>query len=269
MKLNRFFSSQSVFTHDEFDCFMRKHGSENPNTRKALLAYHKKQGRIISIRRGLYAVVPIGTSPDSFTVDPFLIAAKMTKDSVLAYHTALEFRGKAHAVFNRLYYLSKHKTLPLTYQNHKINQVSIPKKLLLKQGEMRGVESLQWKGVNVQVTTFERTLVDMLDRPELTGSWEEIWRSLQSIEYVDLDQVIEYVRLLGNATTAAKVGYFLDKNKDDLLLSNDDLKPLKLLIPNNPHYMVRNNQGGNQKYIKSWNLVVPEQIHNETWAEEL
>ena len=61
----------------------------------------------------------------------------------------------------------------------------------------------------VSVTGLERTFVDVLNRPDLTGSWEEIWRSLESVEFFDLDKVAVYVDLFGNATTAAKVGFFL------------------------------------------------------------
>ena len=36
------------------------------------------------------------------------------------------------------------------------------------------------------VTGYERALVDVLDAPEHGGGWEEIWGSLESIEFVDL-----------------------------------------------------------------------------------
>ena len=66
------------------------------------------------------------------------------------------------------------------------------------------------------MTGLERTLVDVLNRPDLTGSWEEIWRSLESVEFFDLDKVAEYVHLLGNATTAAKVDFFLEQHREAL-----------------------------------------------------
>ncbi len=34
----------------------------------------------------------------------------------------------------------------------------------------------------VRVTAFERTLVDVLDAPDLGGGWEEVWRSLEMVE---------------------------------------------------------------------------------------
>ncbi|MDO8723214.1 MAG: hypothetical protein Q7J31_13475 [Syntrophales bacterium] len=57
--------------------------------------------------------------------------------------------------------------------------------------------------MEVRVTGLERTFVDVLYRPDLSGSWEEIWRSLETVEFFDLDKVAAYVVLLGNATTAA------------------------------------------------------------------
>jgi len=127
----------------------------------------------------------------------------MTADAVLAYHTALEFRGKAYSVYTRLYYVSTSKSLPLTFQAHEFVRAPVPHPLRAKGKEMFGVTTHKRSGVELRVTNLERTFVDVLDRPDLTGSWEEIWRSLQSVEFFDLDQVIEYVFLLENATTAA------------------------------------------------------------------
>jgi predicted transcriptional regulator of viral defense system len=94
MMLNTFLSRHDVFTVEELDEFLSEKGSGNTNTRKALLTYYRKQGRIVPVRRGVYAVVPHGSLPESSPVDIYLIAAKMTKDAVLGYHTALEFQGK-------------------------------------------------------------------------------------------------------------------------------------------------------------------------------
>ena len=89
MKLSEFLSQHAVFTVDELDRFLSVRGSGKPNTRKSLLTYYRKQGRIIPVRRGLYATVPLSGDLTSGPVDPYLVAAKMTVDAVLAYHTAL------------------------------------------------------------------------------------------------------------------------------------------------------------------------------------
>ena len=266
MKLNEFFSQNDVFTLDELKTFLARKGKENPNTRNSLLLYYQKKGRLLRVRRELYAVIPSGSSAKTFPVDPYLLTSKMTKDSVLAYHTALSFHGKVYSLNNYQYYLTRNKSQPLNFQNYRFTGVSIPKPLIKIGKEMFEVNSYSLSGATIKVTTLERTLVDVLARPELTGSWEEIWRSLKSIEFFDLDKVLQYTVLLENRTTASKVGFFLEQNREQLMVEEEYLKKLSELRPKQPHYLNRNNQTGNQ-LIKKWNLIVPEEILQESWGE--
>jgi len=264
--MNEFLSQHAVFTVEELDRYLSEKGSIKPNTRKALLMYYRKKGRIISVRRGLYAVVPPGSSPESVPVDPHLLAAKMTDDAVLAYHTALEFHGKAHSVYTKLYFMSAKKTPPLKFRSYEIRGVSVPSPLRVKGKEMFGVTRYKRSGVEVRVTNLERTFVDVLDRPELTGSWEEIWRSLESIEFFNLDTVVEYVMLLGNATTAAKVGFFLEQHRETLMVDDSHLTLLRKLRPRQPHYLMRSKRK-DCRWVKEWNLMIPVEILDKSWEE--
>jgi predicted transcriptional regulator of viral defense system len=268
MKLNEFLSQHDVFTVEELDLFLSEKGSGKPSTRKALLTYYRKQGRIVPVRRGLYAVIPFGSLPDSSPVDPYLLAAKMTNDAVLAYHTALEFHGKAYSVYTRLHYLTTRRSLPVRFRSYEISGVPVPRSLRAKGMEMFGVVRHKRFRVELRVTSLERTFVDVLDRPELTGSWEEIWRSLESVEFFDIDQVVEYVLLLENATTAAKVGFFLEQHKKTLMVDDVHLQPLRKLRPQRPHYLIRRKRQGG-RLVKEWNLMVPDEILNQSWGEVL
>ncbi len=243
-RLNEFFALHAVFTVEELDCFLSERSTSNVNTRKSLLTYHRNQGRIMLLRRGLYAVVPYGYSPEKCPVDPYMITAKLKNDAVLAYHTALEFHGKAYTVFSRFHYVSVCKSLPFTFRSFEFRSVSVPATLVAGDRMMFGVDRYMRSGVEIRVTDLERTMVDVLNRPELTGSWEEIWRSLQSIEYFDLEKVVEYTLLLENATTAAKVGFFLDQNREALMVSDSYLFSLHELRPMQPHYMIRSKREG-------------------------
>ena len=266
--LNTFLSQHDVFTLEELDHFLEEKGSGKSSTRKALLTYYRKQGRIVPVRRGLYAVVPFGSSPDSCSVDMYLVAAKMTGDAVLGYHTALEFHGKAYSIYTRLHYLTARRSLPVKFRSYEIRGVPVPQSLRAKCKEMFGVTRHKRSGVELRVTSLERTLVDVLDRPELTGSWEEIWRSLESVEFFDVEQVVEYVLLLENATTAAKVGFFLEQHKEALIVDDVHLQPLRKLRPRRPHYLIRGKRKGG-RWVKEWNLMVPDEILNQSWGEVL
>ena len=268
MKVDEFLRQHAVFTVEELDRFLSARGAGNPNTRRSLLTYYRKKGRIIPIRRGLYATVPSGGDPRSSSVDPYLVAAKLTSDAMLAYHTALEFHGKAYSFYIRLHYMSASKSIPLTFQGHEFIRAPVLPALAAKGEEMCGVIRRNRSGVDLWVTSLERTLVDVLDRPDLTGSWEEIWRSLESVEFFDLDQVIAYVLLLENATTAAKVGFFLEQHKKVLMVEDVHLEPLRKLRPRHPHYFVRGKRD-DCRWVGDWNLMIPKEILNRSWEDVL
>jgi predicted transcriptional regulator of viral defense system len=120
--------------------------------------------------------------------------------------------------------------------------------------------------VTVRVTSLERTLVELLDRPDLGGGWEEIWRSLESVEFFDLDRVVEYALALRNATTAAKVGFYLETHRKALMVTDDHLKRLREHKPKEPHYLDRaTRQSG--RLAGAWNLVVPVEVLDRSWEE--
>lgn len=268
MKLNDFFATRSVFTLKELDEYLVGKGSTNKNTRKNLLSYYQNNGRIAKVRRGLYLVVPPGSNSDQSSFDCYLIAAKMTEDAVLGYHTALELHGKAYSMFFRYYYFSLSRSLSLQFRSNTFQSVAVPQALREKGKDMFGVVTRNRGGVDARVTNFERTFVDVLDRPELSGSWEEIWRSLELIEFFDLDQVLEYVELLGNATTAAKVGFFLEQHRDSLMVDSKYLNKIKELAPKQALYMDERSKKDGQ-LMKDWNLIVSKEVLNRTWEDVL
>ena len=52
--------------------------AEGMSFQEALLSCHRKAGRVVRLRRGLYAVIPPGADPEPYMVDHFLVAAKIT-----------------------------------------------------------------------------------------------------------------------------------------------------------------------------------------------
>jgi len=267
MKLQAFFRNHAVFTVDDLAGFLSSDGPHNVRTQESLLAYHVKAGNIIRVRRGLYASVPPGASAENYPVDPFLLASKMTKDAVLAYHTALELHGKAYSVYERFTYLSSNPLPLITFRDHQFKGVSMPKALVWKNAAAFNVLETDRSGMKISVTGLERTFVDVLSRPDLTGSWEEIWRSLEAIEYFDLDQVGAYVDLLDNATTAAKVGFFLEQHRESLMLEEQHLKLFRERRPRQPHYLERARRKSG-RFIAAWNLVVPEEVYERSWEDD-
>jgi predicted transcriptional regulator of viral defense system len=268
MKLKTFFHSHPVFTLEDLAGFLSSDGRHNVRTQESLLAYHVKAGNIIRVRRGLYASVPPGASAETYPVDPFLLASKITQDSVLAYHTALELHGKAYSVFERFTYASNRPLSLIIIGGRQFKGVRFPEALARKNATAFNVMEVGRSGMAVSVTGLERTFVDVLNRPDMAGSWEEIWRSLEMIEYFDLDKVVAYVDLLDNATTAAKVGFFLEQHRESLVLEDSHLKVFRERRPRRPHYLERSRRK-NGRFVAAWNLIVPEEVYERSWGEQL
>ena len=268
MKLNEFFHKNPVFTSKEFAQYLVSRGGAGPRTQEALLAYYKKTGRILGVRRGLYAVIPAWAGPDSYPVDPFLVAAKLTSDAVLSYHTALELHGRAYSVQDHFTYSASHPLSTLTFRSYLFRGAKFPEALRRVGKEGFGILTSERAGMKIRVTSLERTLVDVLDRPSLSGSWEEIWRSLESVEFFDLEKVVEYALLLENATTAAKVGFFLEQHREPLMVEEHHLKSLNQLRSRQPHYLDRSRRKSG-RLVSRWNLVIPSEVLDRTWEEVL
>jgi predicted transcriptional regulator of viral defense system len=266
MKVQDFFNENPVFRHEAFVAFLGSTGSHRTKTREALLAYHVKEGHLLRLRRGLYAAVPRGFDPDGYPVDPYLLAGHLASDSVLSHHSALQFHGKAYSVHHRFTALTHTARRPFVFRGQEFFAVPFTRALQAQQAELFGVTTERHAGGKVRVTSLERTVVDVLVRPDLGGGWEEVWRSLESVEYFNLEQVTDYTLKLRSATAVAKVGFFLEQHRDALMVEESQLVNLRRYAPKQPCYLERSRRAAG-KLISSWNLIVPPDIFERTWQE--
>ncbi len=266
MKVQEFFDAHPVFRHEAFAAFLESTGSHRTRTREALLAYHVRAGHLLRLRRGLYAVVPRGFHPEDYPVDPYLLAGHLVADAVLSHHGALQFHGKAYSVHHRFTYLTRNSGPPFVYRGQEFVAVPFPKVLQAQQAELFGVKTEGHAGGKIRVTNLERTLVDVLVRADLGGGWEEAWRSLESVEYYDLNQVIDYTLKLRSATAVAKVGFFLERHREELMVDESYLARLLKHVPKQPCYLERSRRTPG-KLVPGWNLVVPPAVLGSAWEE--
>ncbi len=266
MRPRDFFERHPLFTHGEF---VSEHTStgRSIHTSNTLLRKHLAAGRILRVRRGLYATVPRAVNPEKALVDPYLIATKLTDDAVVAYHGALQFHGTTYSVSRRFHYLTRHRARPFAFQGSEFIPVRAAPALRALSDLGGGILDQPHAGGTVRVTTRERALVDVFDSPDKGGGWEEIWRSLELASFFDLDAVIDYTQKLGSAITAARVGFFLEQHREQLMAEDAHLEKLEVLGPKAPRYFDPKRQSG--KLIPDWNLIVSEQVLFRRWEEVL
>ncbi|MCF7936514.1 MAG: type IV toxin-antitoxin system AbiEi family antitoxin domain-containing protein [Synergistales bacterium] len=268
MRYEAFFRSHPVFRKKELMDYLEIDTESGSRRVEALLGYHRRTGRLLQVRRGLYAVVPRGVSPEHYLVDPFQIAAKAEEDAVLSHHTALELHGWAYSVWHCFLFSAKEPSRAFEFRNNRFRGVRFPAVLRRKDSEQAEVETNYHRDLDIPVTSLERTIVDCFTRPDLAGGWEELWRSLDFVDYFKLDRIVAYVALLENATTAAKVGFYLERNRERLMVGEAYLRELEKMRPKSVHYLDRSRRRSG-RYVPRWNLMVPEEVATQLWEQIL
>ncbi len=264
MRSQDFFEEYPVFTHREFVTAHAGGGRRSERTSNNLLAKHRAAGHILRIRRGLYAAVPRRVNPEDAAVDPYLLATKLTDDATVAFHAALQFHGQSYSIWHRFDYLTRGRCRPFFFRGMELVPVQAPATLRALRDFGGGIVEERHAGGIVRVTSLDRTLVDVLSAPRRCG-WEEVWRSLEMVEFFDLDFVIRYTLMLGSAVTVARVGFFLEQHREQLMVEERHLEELRLHAPSQPRYLDGQRESG--KLLADWNLVVPERVLERSWEE--
>jgi len=257
---HEFFQTHPVFTHEEY---AESRGGGSPRTVDSLLRKHVQSGRIVRVRRGLYVSVPLGGAAE--TVDPYLVATKTVEDASVSHHAALQFHGRTYSIWNQVTFLTRSHTRGFRFGPVEYAPVRPPASVADLTDMGGGIEILPSGGGHVRVCTCERAMVDVLHTPALGGGWEEIWRSLEMIEFLDLDAAIAYALRLDSATTVARVGLFLAQHRERLFVEDAHLERLQAHAPKDPRYLDSSRESG--RLVHPWNLIVPERVLHQRWGE--
>jgi predicted transcriptional regulator of viral defense system len=264
MKPERFLNTHGLFTREELAESLLARGRADATVDSHLVRW-RRQGRIVRVKRGVFVRLDPPGSANGALPDFIAIASRMAPDAAVAYHTALECLGFAHSTFERLTFVTWTKTKPASFRNRRFVPVRPRASLLTTHRGEPWIERAERAGIEIRVTSLERTVVDVLDRPELAGGVEEVWRSLLSVPALDPDTLEKYVTILGSRTLAAKVGFFLERRREDLVVPAALLERLHARIPRNAVYMDRRRKG---RLVSRWALVVPADLFPDVGAEQ-
>lgn len=249
MKPAEFLHTHALFTREELEHAVTRSGARAPATLTKHLQTWRKEGRVLPIRRGVYVRSSNG-SPSA--VDPLALASRLAPDAVLAYHTALEVHGFAQSMFQRLFFATWSKTRSLRYEG--MEYVPVRPRAALAKSRDAFVTRVTRGDVEVRVTSRERTLVDVLDRPDLAGGMEEVWRSLEHVPVLDFKPLERYVTLIQRPVLAARLGFLLEVHAARWATPDDLLSRLEKFRPRGPVSLEGRRAG---RLVKRWNLIVP------------
>lgn len=259
MSVQGYLEQHSVFTLDEFRDEM---GSGH--TAYNLLTRAVRQGIADRVMRGVYVSRAGRFSRDE--PDPYLVAAAISSDAVMVYHSALELHGLAHSPSRRVQFTTTQTTPDFTYRDFEF-RLYHPPRSLSPDDAIQSTTLVSRPGGVVRVTTRERTLVDCVNHMDRSGGSEEVLRSLSALPYVDASNVLAYLRELQSTTAAARVGWLLEQRAQEWYVSEDALAGMRAMLARGPYYLTSANEAG--IWVPAWRLYLPRDADNLIrWVNE-
>ncbi len=240
-----FFERFPLFT---FEAFREAHASTGADvaTTSSLIAYHLAQKHVSRLRRGLFVTA-------SGTCDPWVLAALLTPDGVIAYDGALAFHELMPFDLS-VSLLSRSRLRPWVYDDIGFRTVQPPRSLKKSRALTSLVERHLIGGHQVRVTSVERTLVDVLDRLDLIDDAWTIVTAFRAARRLDVATLVDHALALNHAITAARLGSVLEELG---LGSRAQLQALEDASPTSPDYFDATTRQEQNAFGPRWNLVVP------------
>lgn len=256
MNTVEFLATHPVFSLDEAERLLAPIGGRTGLVNR--LKHYLKVGRLETVTKGVYAVVPQGTSGQTFRPDPFLVAVITREDAVFSHHSALELLGAAHSTWNQLTLYTARRRRPILMQDATVRFLDVPGPLRAGPWGSLGTRQAERQGRLLRTTGPERTLVEGFHRPDLVGGLEELVLSAGGFPTLDLDLLGEVLERYRVRKLWAATGWFLERFRNAFQVPDAVLGRFEQQRPRSPHYLERNSRGGT--FSSRWNLVVPESL---------
>jgi predicted transcriptional regulator of viral defense system len=257
-----FYRSHPVFRTEQFLAAARG----NDETARTLLKQARRGGRIRQVRRGLWYAAP-DPAAARHDPDPFAVAATVCSDSVICMHAAMQLHGYGYSMLSTLTYYTASRPGTFTVGGAVIRPVALPAKLVAVDATGHAVDTVERHGTVVRVTSIERSLVDMLDRQDLSGGIEEVWRTADQLGYLDDRRLLDYVRVRGSAQLAARTGYLVE-HVASLRVADETIEALRTIAASGAGpFVLAPGERGDARYDASWQLRVPLTVAEQSWEE--
>ena len=178
---------------------------------RRFLAYLAARGWVVRVSRGFYATVPLDAiEPTEWREDPWLVASKVFGPACyIGGWTACEHWNLTDQLFNTTVLFTARKV-----RSTEADVQGSPLRIRHTRSDNIFGTRAVWRGQSrVDVSDPSRTLVDVLDSPELGGGIRHVAEVLEAYfdsEHLDESLLLEYGGRLGNRTVFKRLGYLIE-----------------------------------------------------------
>jgi predicted transcriptional regulator of viral defense system len=182
-----------------------------PKELSAILFRLVRKGKIARIKRGLFCFLPPGCqSPGgSYPQHWFLIAREIArpKPYFISHYSAMQLHGMTSEAIQTVFISLSEQRRPPRELRIPLRFVTIPKE------RFWGLEE-NWVTNEEKVWTsnLERTIIDALDRPDLTGGLLEIARGIWLVKTkLKTPKLIDYAVRFHSFAASKRLGFIIEK----------------------------------------------------------
>lgn len=180
---------------------------EDRSTRDTLERLVHK-GWLERIEKGKYLIVPLEAGPDrAWTENAVVIAGHLATPSMVAYWSALNYWNLTEQVPRITYVQTTSRK-----ENRRPKVLGMQFRIVrVKNYKFFGSHSYSAGESTVTVTNREKTIIDCLDRPELSGGVAEVAKALrEGTPDLDWDRMTEHLRRFDSGAVVKRLGYLVE-----------------------------------------------------------
>ena len=217
-----------------------------------LLKSMYKKGALDRVKSNLYVRIPAHIVHDrgKYLEDPIIVAMNITEPYFFSYYTALSLHGLAQQ-YTKNFYISTTRPIPkVNYHGNIIQPVTLTPKRFF------GFCEIKYGNKKVIVSDLERTVIDVVDRPEYAGGYEEIFRCILGVEKLNWQKLLTYIDKMEEKILVNRLGYLFDLLRDQVNTPDFFLKNLQKRLSNNIYYFEKKKG----KFNKKWRIIVDERL---------
>lgn len=194
----------SIFSLDR----ARRFWGSDQYTRNVLSGLERK-GWLHRLERGSYLLVPLEAGVERmWSADPIAVGSFLVPDGGAAYWTAMRYRGWTTQLPQEYLFIS-----PRRRSKTRATILGVRYRFVTVQPtRLFGITEEAHGDLVFRVTDPERTVVDMLDRTDLSGGVPEIAEALaRAWAGLDLDRLASYVTRFGSGTVPKRLGFLAEE----------------------------------------------------------
>jgi predicted transcriptional regulator of viral defense system len=220
-----------------------------------LLKNMRRKGALDRVKSNLFVRIPSHIVHDKgkYVEDPILVGKHLTKPYFFSYYSALYLHGLSQQPASHFYLSTTNHIQEVDYHGLVFRPVILTKKRFF------GFKEIKYREENVFVSDLERTIVDVMNRPEYAGGYEEIIRSIQDVEKVDWKRMLKYLDRMREKILFNRTGFVFDMLGEFVDTPDWFLKELEKRLSGNIYYFEKNRKGS---YVKKWKIIVDRRLEN-------